>query len=185
MHNDVQPSSVVMMSILAIIVGVGLIYWIYRVNRSVERDKFHRRNAAGIEEFDTFEDANRAQWKSNAADVFTKAFGTLAVLLIIGGGIGVAIGMSLPRPRVSLQFAAIGGLSCDTLADAAVDQSRGRNSAEIRSVRNVTEVERSTDQLICRGTATWRDQATSPIFIRIINRNGSNSIAWNDRQVFE
>lgn len=72
-------------SITAIIGGLFLIFLIYLATRSVARDKFNTGNR-----YDDFGSARRAEFKERAVEQFSKLGGTIAVLLIIGGGIGLA-----------------------------------------------------------------------------------------------
>lgn len=50
----------------ALLVGVGLLALSYRLGRIVERDKFLRTNAAGVEQYGSFSALERTSWRDAA-----------------------------------------------------------------------------------------------------------------------
>ena len=68
------------MIVLLLVFGIVLMVIAYKINNRISEKKFNRRNAYGVEEFDTYKDAV----KNNVSEHFAHI---LANLLFLGGGI--------------------------------------------------------------------------------------------------
>ena len=68
------------MIVLLLVFGIVLMVAAYKIHNRISEKKFNRRNAYGVEEFDTYNDA----LKNKVSEHFARI---LANLLFLGGGI--------------------------------------------------------------------------------------------------